>query len=59
MAHATEEGVMTLVLSAELGVNERSMDRYESGKDWPEDSVALYIEQRVCIKQYTYTGKNV
>ena len=59
MAHATEEGVMTLVLSAELGVNGRSMGRYESGKDWPEDSVAPYVEQSMCVKQYTCTGKNV
>lgn len=50
---------MTLVLNAELGVNGRSMGRYESGKDWPEDSVAPYIEQSMCVKQYTCTGKNV
>lgn len=50
MVHATEEGVMTLVLNAELGVNGSSMGRYESVKDWPEDSFAPYIEQSVCVK---------
>lgn len=33
MVYATEEGVMTLVLNAELGVNGSSMGRYESLKD--------------------------
>ena len=59
MVYATEEGVMTLVLNAELRANGSSMGRYESIKDWPEDSFAPYIKQSVCVKQYTCTGKNV
>lgn len=45
---------MTLVLNAELGVNGSSMGRYESVKDWPEDSFAPYIEQSVCQVVHLY-----
>ena len=54
MVHATEVGVMTLVLNAELGVNGSTMGRYALVKDWPEDSFALYIEQSVCQAVHFY-----
>lgn len=36
MVHATEEGVKTLVLDAELGVHGGITYRWEPTEDWPE-----------------------
>lgn len=54
MVHATEEGVRTLVLDAELRVHGDSTYRWEPTEDWPEAFFVPHTGQSACPPVHLY-----